>query len=244
MMIVFFSFLLLAAMTLSLRRLRAPALSREPADWVMDGTGLIVQGVAVPALQAILVFGLLSELFPGGRGALDISAASGFLINFVAVDYLYYWNHRWLHGRRLWPAHAAHHTPERLDVFITSRNTLWTPLLIVYLWINGLFLFLLRDPGAFIFAASLTASLDLWRHSSFSPRPGSAFHRALARVLITPHEHAWHHSRDRAGYNFGANLSIWDRLHGTYHSPPESADKFGVPMALSLKRKLLFPFNL
>lgn len=242
-MIVFISFLLLAALTFSLPRMRSLALRRKPADWLLDGAGLVIQGAVVPALQAILIFGMLSELVPEARGILNLSAVSGFLLNFVLVDYLYYWNHRWLHCRRLWHAHAVHHTPEQTDVFITSRNTLWTPLLVVYLWINGLFLFLLRDPGAFIFAASLTASLDLWRHSSFSPRPGSALHRALGCLLITPHEHAWHHSRDRADCNFGANLSLWDRLHGTYHSPAGCAEKFGVPLTLSLKRKLLFPFS-
>src|SRR5262245_8018002 len=241
-MIVFLSFLLLAALTFSLRQPRSLVLRRKPADWVLDGAGLLIQGIVVPASQAILIFGLLFALIPKAHGALNLSATSGFLLNFVVVDYLYYWNHRWLHCKTLWPAHAVHHTPEQTDVFITSRNTLWTPLLVVYLWINGLFLFLLRDPSAFLFAASLTAGLDLWRHSSFSLRPGSAFHRALGCILITPHEHAWHHSRDRTDCNFGANLSLWDRLHGTYHSPASRAEKFGVPLALSLKRKLLFPF--
>jgi sterol desaturase/sphingolipid hydroxylase (fatty acid hydroxylase superfamily) len=242
-MLVFISFLLLATLTFSLRQTRERVRLREPADWALDGAGLVIQGVVVPALQSALIFGLLSGIAPKARGILSLSTVSGFLLNFVLVDYLYYWNHRWLHGRSLWPAHAVHHTPELMDVFITSRNTLWTPLLIVYLWVNGLFIFLLRDPGAFILAASLTAGLDLWRHSSFSPRPGSALHRALGRVLITPHEHAWHHSRDRVDCNFGANLSLWDRLHGTYHSPAVRAEALGVPSTLSLKRKLLFPFR-
>jgi sterol desaturase/sphingolipid hydroxylase (fatty acid hydroxylase superfamily) len=242
-MIVFISFLLLTALTFSMRQSRSRVRCRNRADWALDGAGLVIQGAVVPALQSVLIFGLLSGIAPKAQGILNLSAVSGFLLNFVLVDYLYYWNHRWLHCRLLWPAHAVHHTPERMDVFITSRNTLWTPLLIVYVWINGIFIFLLRDPGAFIFAASLTAGLDLWRHSSFAPRPGSALHRALGCVLITPHEHAWHHSRDRVDCNFGANLSLWDRLHGTYHSPAERAEAVGIPLTLSLKRKLLFPFG-
>jgi sterol desaturase/sphingolipid hydroxylase (fatty acid hydroxylase superfamily) len=242
-MIVFIFFLLLTALTFSTRQTRSDARRRNLADWALDGSGLVIQGAVVPALQSILIFGLLSALAPNARGILSLSAVSGFLLNFVLVDYLYYWNHRWLHRGLLWSAHAVHHTPERMDIFITSRNTLWTPLLIVYVWVNGLFIFLLRDPGAFIIAASLTASLDLWRHSGFFPRPGCGLHRALGYVLITPHEHAWHHSRDRAGCNFGANLSLWDRLHGTYYSPAARAEACGLPLALSLKRKLMFPFN-
>jgi sterol desaturase/sphingolipid hydroxylase (fatty acid hydroxylase superfamily) len=159
------------------------------------------------------------------------------------VDYLYYWNHRALHTQALWKTHAVHHTPEHADVFITSRNTLWTPLLLVYLWANGLMIFLLKDPVPFLLAASITASLDLWRHTTFITAPGSVLHRALAGLLVTPNEHLWHHSRERAGCNFGANLSLWDRLHGTYYSPTARPARLGIPVRLALSRKLLFPFR-
>src|SRR5262245_61100406 len=112
-MIVFISFLLLALLTFSLRRMRSLALRRKPADWVLDGTGLVIQGGVVPAAQAILIFGMLSELVPEARGILNLSAVSEFLLSFVLIDYLYYWNHRLLHCRQLWPAHAVHHTPEQ-----------------------------------------------------------------------------------------------------------------------------------
>ncbi|HEY6403347.1 MAG TPA: sterol desaturase family protein, partial [Blastocatellia bacterium] len=105
-MIVFISFLLLAALTLSLRQTRSGVRRRKPGDWALDGAGLLIQGAVVPALQSILIFGLLSGIAPKARGILSLSAVSGFLLNFVLVDYLYYWNHRWLHCRGLWPAHA------------------------------------------------------------------------------------------------------------------------------------------
>src|SRR5262245_51280036 len=121
-MIVFLSFLLLAALTFSLQERRSQALHRSWADWFLDSSGLLIQGLVIPALQGILLSGLLSRLAPGARGILNLSAGSGLLLNFVLIDYLYYWNHRWLHGRRFWPAHAVHHTSEQMDVFITSRN--------------------------------------------------------------------------------------------------------------------------
>src|SRR5262249_11657793 len=146
------------------------------------------------------------------------------------------------HAKGFWRTHAVHHTAEHLDVFITSRNTLWTSLLIVYIWVNGFFIFFLRDPRAFILAAAITASLDLLRHTSVGCHGNSFFSRAAALILITPREHAWHHSRERSGCNFGANLSVWDRLHNTYYSPAESPEILGIPSRLSLSRKLLFPF--
>src|ERR1700741_4301886 len=119
-MIVFVTFLLLAALAFWPPSPRSRAGGRKPTDWALDGAGLVIQGVVVPALQSMVIFGSLSALVPELRGGLSLSPVSGFLLNFVLVDYLYYWNHRWLHGRSLWPAHAVHHTAERMDVFITS----------------------------------------------------------------------------------------------------------------------------
>lgn len=242
-MIIFATFIILAALTFTGKELRQAALARNRQDWLLDAAGLLVQGVAIPFLQITFIYWLFSMLLPQTKGSLAVSPWFAFLLNFVVVDYFYYWNHRLLHRKTLWQAHAVHHTAESLDLFITSRNTLWTSLLIVYVWMNGFFIFLLQDPRAFILSASITASLDLWRHTSFFFTPGSFAHRALAILLITPNEHAWHHSSNQSSKNFGANLSLWDRLHGTFYSPAQRPQALGIPTNLSLSRKLLFPFR-
>src|ERR1044071_4331454 len=228
-MIVFISFWLLVALTFCLSSARASALRRNASDWTLDIAGLLVQGFVIPALEVSLVYGLLNIIAPRAKGSLEILWAFGFLLNFVVVDYLYYWNHRLLHSKMFWKIHAVHHTADRVDVFITSRNTLWTPLLIVYVWANGIFLFLLKDPVPFLLSASVTASLDLWRHTSFFTASSSWLHRAISLVIITPNEHIWHHSSDRADANFGANLSIWDLLHGTYQAAANLPESLGIP---------------
>jgi sterol desaturase/sphingolipid hydroxylase (fatty acid hydroxylase superfamily) len=45
----------------------------------------------------------------------------------------------------------------------------------------------------------------------------------LRQVLVTPDMHRVHHSIERREHdtNFGFNLSIWDRLFGTYTPEPE-----------------------
>jgi sterol desaturase/sphingolipid hydroxylase (fatty acid hydroxylase superfamily) len=242
-MIVLITFLALVAITFLVRRSRQEALSRTTSDWLLDVLGLVVQGVVIPVLQIVLIYQALALAIPQAKGAIKLAWPAVFLLNFVAIDYLYYWNHRLLHRKALWPLHAVHHTPERVDVFITSRNTLWTPLLIVYLWANGFFIFVLKDPSAFILSAGVTAALDLWRHTTFAPGPGSALHRAAALLLITPNEHMWHHSSGRADRNFGANLTIWDRVHGTYYSPSVRPERLGIASSLSLRQKLFFPFR-
>jgi sterol desaturase/sphingolipid hydroxylase (fatty acid hydroxylase superfamily) len=242
-MLVLCVFLLLTVTTLWAPRRRAEAYTRARADWVLDGAGLLVQGLMVPALGASCIYGVCQIVAPCLQGAFTVSGPVAFGLNFVVVDYLYYWNHRLLHTTRWWPLHAVHHTPKIFDVFITARNTLWTPLAIAYVWANGLGLFLLADSGPFMAAAALTAGLDLWRHTTFGPATGSWAHRLLALVLITPHEHMWHHSHDRTDDNFGANLALWDRLHGTYYRRVEPPTRLGLVLRLPWYQQLVFPFG-
>ncbi len=242
-MIVLASFLMLTAITFATGAARRAALSRSGADWLLDAAGLIVQGLVIPLLQTTLIYQLFSLLLPQMKGSLEVHPIPAFLLNFVVVDYLYYWNHRLLHTTGLWDTHAVHHTADRLDLFITSRNTLWSSLLIVYVWVNGFLIFLLQDPQSFILSVSLTASLDLWRHTAFTFKPDAIPHQILASLLITPNEHAWHHSANKPNKNFGANLSLWDKLHGTYFSSAHQPQALGIRSNLTLTRKLFFPFQ-
>ncbi|MBI5247644.1 MAG: sterol desaturase family protein [Elusimicrobia bacterium] len=205
-------------------------LDRTAAEWLMDISGLFVQSVAVPA-AAIYLASVCRGTAPRYSGALHFSWAWAFLLNFVVVDYLYYWNHRLLHGP-LWRWHAAHHTAKSMDVLITSRNTLWTPILIVYIWANAAFLYLLADPTPYLAAVAVSSLLDVWRHSGFG--------RFSNGVLITPADHSWHHGSGLPNENFGANFALWDRLHGTYRKG-EAPKSLGLELEDSLWKKLVMP---
>jgi sterol desaturase/sphingolipid hydroxylase (fatty acid hydroxylase superfamily) len=221
---------------------RARLAAKPRADWLLDLAGLAVQGGLIPLLQAGLLLAALRAAWPEAEGALSLGAAGAFLLNFVAVDALYYWNHRAFHRPRLWPVHAVHHTMTELDVLGTSRNTLWTSLLIVYVWVNAVLVFVIEERAAYLAAVSLTACLDLWRHSPAGPPAGGRLDRLLGLALITPNDHAWHHARDVADVNFGANLSLWDRAFGTLYRPGRAPAALGVPSPLGLGRRLWWPF--
>lgn len=222
---------------------RRARLAAKPAgDWVLDLAGLAVQGALIPALQLALAYRVLVAWLPGWRGLLDVPPAPAFLLSFVVVDYLFYWNHRLLHGDRLWAVHRVHHSMTDRDVLGTSRNTLWSSFFLCYLWAHGAMLFLLREPWAYLVGVSATAVLDLWRHSSLDPAPGGLLDRALSPWLILPRDHAWHHAEVGVRGNFGANLKLWDRLHGTVYSGAELPATLGIADHLSLPRRLLWPF--
>jgi sterol desaturase/sphingolipid hydroxylase (fatty acid hydroxylase superfamily) len=243
MLLVFPVFLILIIATFWGRSGWQQLRQRDRSSWILDLVGLFVQGFAIPILQVVAIGKLYTWIFPGWQGAIVLPPVLGFLLNFVAIDYLYYWNHRLFHRNTFWPVHQVHHSVTAMDVLGTSRNTLWTSFLIVYLWLNGLFVYLLDDPTWYLLGMSVTSALDLWRHSRFEVAVGSGLYRVLSPWLMLPQDHRWHHGSAALGCNFGANLKLWDRLHGTDYQGEGAPEALGVSIELSLMRQLVFPFN-
>ncbi len=207
---------------------RARLRARTAEEWVLDLANLGVQGWLVPLGAAAVGPSLWGRWIAPGAWA--IGPVGSFLIAFVAVDFLYYWNHRLLHAA--WPLHRVHHTAPAMDVWVTSRNTLWSVAFLVYPWAGSLFLHALDAPEGYRLGAALTASLDLWRHSPLQQAmPG----------MITPRAHAWHHA-NQPHCNFGANFTWWDRAFGTWHDPGTWPTGLTSEPPLPLVRQLLWPF--
>lgn len=246
-MVVFIAFISLIVLTATNKTRLAAILAKSREDWVIDIIGLFFQGVIIPILQLALVYQLYQFFLPADRGCLNLHPIVAFFLSFVFVDYLYYWNHRLLHSRWLWPLHRVHHTMTEMDVLGTSRNTLWTSFFILYLWVHALFIYLLSEPTWYIAGVSLTSALDLWRHSAiFSLRNANGStpwpYSWLSVLLILPQDHAWHHASDSVRGNYGANLKLWDRMHGTYYASDKLPNSLGIPTNLTLNQKLLWPF--
>jgi len=239
--IVFITFISLFGSTILNKSSRTKLKSKCFEDWLLDSLGLWLQGMLIPLLQVILIY-QLSPWLPIPQKYLNLPIILSFILSFVAIDYLYYWNHRLLHSAFFWNIHRVHHTVTDLDVLGTSRNTIWASFLIIYLWIHTLFLYLLTDPTGYLLGVSLTSALDLWRHSQLIIPSNSWLYRVLSPWLILPQDHAWHHSSQCFNYNYGANLKLWDRLHGTYYNNSQLPTEIGIKTSLSLTQKLLFPF--
>ncbi len=242
-MFVFASFVILLALTANKNKLFTLLLVKNREDWFLDVIGLCFQGIVIPILQLAFVYQLYQHLLPGFQGVFKLHPIAAFCLSFVFVDYLYYWNHRLFHTKWLWSIHQVHHTVTEMDVFGTSRNTLWTSFFIIYLWVHSLFIYLLLDPTWYVFGVSLTSALDLWRHSAFSPTPKSLLYHCLSPWLILPQDHAWHHACDCTDSNYGANIKIWDKMHGTYYECEKVPESLGIKTKLSLIQKLFLPIS-
>lgn len=213
MMIIFLSFVTLTLLGLLREDLRKSSLSRSKEEWTVDMAGLFIQGVIIPAFP-FMVLPFLGYLLPNLDHRFEMDSVLQFILGFFLVDYLYYWNHRYFHTKNFWHLHRLHHSARYLDVFATSRNSLITSFLFVYVWVQILALFLLKDSSVFMFGLILTFALDLWRHSGLETP--STVRSIVGWVLILPEQHVFHHSLQGRNKNFGANICWWDKLHGTF----------------------------
>ena len=195
-------------------------------DHLLHAMGLCIQGCVIPILGYILSTNFFPMLFPNSAGILKLGWWGSFLLNFVGVDFLYYWQHRAFHVHNgLWKLHACHHEAARVDVWTTSRNSLAVNFLFVYLLINPFLAYFCDTPSAFYLGAMLTASLDIFRHSAVDwntliPKPLLSF---LSHIFVMPRQHHFHHRVEAPSANFSANFILWDILFGTamIHNPKE-----------------------
>jgi sterol desaturase/sphingolipid hydroxylase (fatty acid hydroxylase superfamily) len=163
-----------------------------------------------PRLEMVLGVG-----FPSWPIADDgVSLAAGFLL----LDLLRYLVHRCEHAVPIfWRFHALHHSDPDVDVTTSVRHHPVEYLLgsAVY-W---LVVILLDVPATVVLTHGLavfgTAAVQ---HGNI--RLPEWLDRALQPALVTVDMHRIHHSVlfEQANSNYGAVLSVWDRLFGTYTS--------------------------
>ena len=226
---------------------RAPHPRHRSWDWIIHFSGFLVQGAVIPLCGYLAATWLLPAWLPGGQAQLAIGWWGAFLLNFVLVDFLYYWQHRWFHRISwLWKWHLCHHSAQRVDIWITSRNSLLLHFLFVYFLLNPILGYLVDRPDGFFAGAMLTASLDIFRHSNIdgSAIPGGqALSRKLGKWFVLPSTHHRHHGASDHDGNFGANLILWDRWFGTYLEKESYPDRYGVDGAPSLPVQWLRPWK-
>jgi sterol desaturase/sphingolipid hydroxylase (fatty acid hydroxylase superfamily) len=231
-------FIALVAIEHATRPPHGPAASAR-ADHALNLAGLAIQGAVVPLAGYWIAQGL-AALWPGAAGGLHLGAIGAFLLNFVAVDFLYYWQHRLFHRvPALWALHRCHHASTALCVWATSRNSLAINFLFVYMLVNPVLGFLCDRPDAFFLGATVTACLDLWRHSRLPLNPVDGL---LGFVLVMPRHHHAHHGIDSPLVNFGANLMVWDRLFGTAYDAHAYPEAYGAKGAPDRWRQFIHPW--
>jgi sterol desaturase/sphingolipid hydroxylase (fatty acid hydroxylase superfamily) len=203
------------------RALTVPKLSR----WV-NNLGL----VALNTLLLRLLFpaaavGLAAYASTQGWGLLNHWQTPHWvavLIAVIALDFVIWLQHVMVHAvPLLWRLHRVHHADLDYDVTTGAR---FHPLeIILSMLIKFASILLLGPPVvAVIMFEVILNGMAMFNHGNV--RLPLALDRLLRRLIVTPDMHRVHHSveDDEANSNFGFNLSIWDRLLGTYRDQPRA----------------------
>ena len=169
----------------------------------------------------------------------------------VILDFAIYLQHVMFHAvPALWRLHRMHHADLDFDVTTGAR---FHPIeIILSMLIKFAVIAVIGAPAAavIIFEILLNATA-MFNHGNL--RLPLAFDRALRLFIVTPDMHRVHHSIEdyETNSNFGFNLSLWDRVFGTYKAQPDAGhdamtigirDYRAPKLATDLPGLLILPF--
>lgn len=145
-------------------------------------------------------------------------------MSLLLTDGLWYAVHRYSHesrsrlGQFLWRVHVAHHLPQQVYVLMHAIGHPLNAVLVRALlalppcWLGF-------APEAVFVAGVFTGFQGLVSHFNVDSRVGPLNH-----LLVGTELHRYHHSADPAeAGNYGAVLSVWDQLFGTFVYRPGAA---------------------
>lgn len=202
------------------------ALSTSKAlRWSNNLCLVVLNSVILRLLFPAAAVGVAAFVADRGWGLLNyfvLSFPIAVVLSIVAMDLVIHLQHLLVHAApSLWRLHRVHHAD--LDYDVTTGARFHPIEIIISMLIKFVTILALGPPivAVVIFEVLLNA-LAMFNHGNVR-LPGK-LDRVLRYVVVTPDMHRVHHSVEdnEANSNFGFNLSIWDRLFGTYIAQPRA----------------------
>lgn len=250
-----FFFGVLAAMALweILAPRRALTVSKA-LRWTSNLGLVILNSIVLRLLFPAAAVGVTTFAAAQGWGLLNyypVPPALAVLVSVVALDLVIYLQHVMVHAvPTLWRLHRVHHAD--LDFDVTTGARFHTLEIILSMLIKFATIVVLGPPvlAVVMFEVILNA-MSMFNHGNV--RLPAPVDRVLRLFIVTPDMHRVHHSVEdnETNSNFGFNLSIWDRVLGTYIAQPRGGHqgmtigihKFRDPRQVSrLPGMLALPF--
>lgn len=201
------------------RRLR----QSKSARW-LNNIGLVIFNTALLRLAfPLAAVGMAAEAQLLGWGLFNIVEVPLWLaavVSVVLLDAAIYLQHVMFHALPVfWRLHRVHHADLDFDVTTGAR---FHPIeILLSMAIKFAVILLLGPPlvAVVLFEVILNATA-MFNHSNI--RLPGPLDRWLRLLIVTPDMHRVHHSHldFETNSNFGFNLSLWDRLFGTYRAQP------------------------
>jgi sterol desaturase/sphingolipid hydroxylase (fatty acid hydroxylase superfamily) len=199
--------------------------ARRAIRW-MSNLGLVVlSSLAVPLILPIASLAMAHLANERGWGLFNNygwPGALGFIASIVILDFIIYLQHVMFHAVPvLWRLHRVHHTDVDLDA--SSGIRFHVIEIVLSMIIKLAAIATLGPPVLAVLAFEVILNgTAVFNHANI--RLPARVDTVLRWFVVTPDMHRVHHSviRKETDSNFGFNLSIWDRLCGTYRAQPEN----------------------
>ncbi len=208
--------------------------------WVGNLSLVLVDTLMVRLLFPTAAVGTALIVADLGWGVLNVVSVpywAALLISVAVLDLAIYLQHVMFHALpALWRLHMVHHADLDLDVTSGSR---FHPIEILISMLYKLAVISVLGPpvlGVLIFEVVLNA-LAMFNHANV--RMPLVLDRVLRWIIVTPDMHRVHHSVESREHNrnFGFNLSLWDRVLGTYTDQPAKGHQ-GMIIGLNRFREI------
>jgi len=201
------------------RRIEIPRVIR----WTNNLGVVVIDTILVRLTFPFVAVGLALMAKDNGWGLFNIIEAPvwvAIIVSVIVLDFAIYLQHVLFHAvPALWRIHRMHHADQAIDVTTGLR---FHPVEILLSMGIKLGVVLALGPPAvavLVFEVLLNA-MAMFNHSNV--RIPKALDRVLRIFVVTPDMHRVHHSviPKETDSNFGFNISLWDRMLGTYIAQP------------------------
>jgi len=195
----------------------------RPRRWITNWSISVIDAATVRLIFGAAAVGAALDASAAGTGLfnrLGLPAWAEVAICFVILDFAIWLQHLITHKvPLLWRLHRVHHVDRDIDVTTAIRFHPIEIALSMAIKIGLVYSLGIPVVAVILFEVVLNGAA-MFNHANIRIPP--KVDAWLRLVVVTPDMHRVHHSvlRSEHDANYGFNLSVWDRLFGTYIAQP------------------------
>jgi sterol desaturase/sphingolipid hydroxylase (fatty acid hydroxylase superfamily) len=221
--LISFALIFVLVALLEIRMPRRPLKTSKKGRWLTNLSIIAINTVLLRLVFPFLAVGMAQTSQVNGWGLLnqiDISGPVALGVGIVALDLIIYLQHVMFHAVPvLWRLHMMHHAD--LDYDLTTGLRFHPVEIVLSMVLKLTIIVALGPPVTAVLAFEVILNgMAMFNHGNI--KIPSSLDRFLRLFLVTPDMHRVHHSViiRETNSNYGFNLSIWDKLFGTYLAQP------------------------
>jgi sterol desaturase/sphingolipid hydroxylase (fatty acid hydroxylase superfamily) len=250
--LIFFALVFVLVAFWEIRMPRRPLKISKKGRWLTNLSIIAINPVLLQLVFPVLAVGMAKTCQANGWGLLnqiDMPGLVAFGVGIIGLDLVVYLQHVMFHAVPvLWRLHMMHHADLDYDLTTGLR---FHPIEIMLSMVLKLTVIVALGPpvvAVLIFEVILNG-MAMFNHGNI--KIPSSMDRFMRLFVVTPDMHRVHHSViiRETNSNYGFNLSIWDKLFGTYLAQPSKGhedmviglSQFRDPRRLTLPWLLILP---